>query len=199
MQPPAGSGTDLPHTRTRPVHWIATAAALAAVLGLSLLVQPSGAATSPGPAVRSAPGPGAALPAAAAPDPRAARYPLDCGPESPEVVRQGSGDLDGDGRAETVAVVRCTAGFGTPPSGIYVLGHPPGGRGAPRVVETFLDPKQGMSVLEFAVRDRTVTATLAGYSSRAVPRCCPDRQREVKWRWRQGKFELVPQALPGAV
>ncbi|MFI1964714.1 hypothetical protein ACH429_11435 [Streptomyces pathocidini] len=197
MQPSAGPATDLPHSHTRPVHWIGTATALAAVLGAAALIQPS-AATATQPAAGSAAS--AADPASVgAPDPEKAEYPLDCGPNSVDVVKQGSADLDGDGRQETVAVVRCEAGFGTPPSGIYVLTHPASGQGAPRVAETFLDPREGMSVTDFAVRGRTVSAKLLGYSSRDVPRCCPDLQRKVKWRWSEGKFELTAAPVAGSV
>ncbi|MGP3980368.1 hypothetical protein [Streptomyces sp. KR80] len=204
MQPSPGSVSfpspqpDLPHTRARPVHWIATATALAAVLGVSALVQPSGAIATPPPARQGTPAPSASAPVGA-PDPKKAVYPVDCGPEKPEVIDRGSGDLDGDGRQETVAVVRCATGFGTPPSGIYVLTHPATANGAPRVAETFLDPKEGLSVTDFAVRGRTVSATLLGYSSKNVPRCCPDKQRKVKWRWRDGKFALIALPVAGSV
>ncbi|MFG2192343.1 hypothetical protein [Streptomyces sp. NPDC048639] len=196
MQPSAGQ--DLPHTRARLVHWVTTAAALAAVVGGSALLQPADAVAKP-PAGASAPSrPAEPLPRGG-PDPEKAEYPVDCGPERVEVVRQGSGDLDGDGREETVAVVRCKAGFGTPPNGIYVLAHPASGKGSPRIVETFLDPKEGMNVSDFAVRGRTVSATLLGYSSKDVPRCCPDQQRKVEWRWREGKFRLSALPVAGSV
>ena len=57
------------------------------------------------------------------------------------VTKKASGDLDGDGRPETVAVVRCDAGSGTPPSGVYVVTQPLTAGGAPRVVATLIDPK----------------------------------------------------------
>jgi hypothetical protein len=213
VQPSAGSGSfpvpdpasvppalpDLPHTRSRPVHWLATGTAVAVVVGASALIQPAGATATPSTGI-----PGAhvsASPATASnpPDPEKAKYPMDCGPERAEVIDRGSGDLDGDGRQETVAVVRCATGFGTPPSGIYVLGESAGEEGVPRVVETFLDPKEGLSVSDFAVHGRTVSATLLGYSSKDVPRCCPDRQRKVKWQWRDGKFRLTPLPVAGSV
>jgi hypothetical protein len=184
------------------VHWITTAASLAAVLGAAALVQPSGATATAAPPGKAATVPeGSAAPAPAGPDPETAEFPVDCGSAKvpTQVVRQGSADLDGDGRAETAAVVRCRTGFGTPPSGIYVLGHPAEQGGAPRVVETLLDPKEGLNVSDFAVRDRTVTATLLGYSSNNVPRCCPDQQRRVKWQWRDGKFGLTALPVPGSV
>ncbi|MBP8532794.1 hypothetical protein [Streptomyces sp. MK37H] len=198
MQP---LGPDLAHTQPRPVHWVATAAAVAAVIAGGSFFQPSDAkaTTSTTSTTASAPGTGR-LPAAKAPDPRAADYPMNCGRARPDVVDRGSADLDGDGRPETVAVVRCQTAFGTPPSGVYVLSQPTGQAGAaPRVVATFVDPKEGMSISDFAVRGKTVSATLLGYSSAKVPRCCPDLQRKVNWHWRDGKFVLKALPVPGSV
>ncbi|MEC4016679.1 hypothetical protein [Streptomyces sp. H27-D2] len=183
---------DLPHTRTRSVHWIATAAALAAIVAGAALVQPPGATAT----TRTSSAAGAAPRPGAAPDPGQADYPVKCGRAAVDVTDRASGDLDGDGRPETVAVVRCHAAAGSPPSGVYVLARPPVRAAKPRVLETLLDPKERLSVQDFAVRDGTVTARLLGYSSSEVPRCCPDRERSVKWRWKGGKFVL--QALPVA-
>ncbi|WP_432280560.1 hypothetical protein [Streptomyces luomodiensis] len=190
-------GPDLAHTRPRPVHWVATAAAVAAVIAGASVLEPTGAKATTSAAV-SAPRTGG-LPAGQAPDPRAADYPVDCGRSSPDVTDRASADLDGDGRPETVAVVRCPSAFGTPPSGVYVLSQPARAGAAPRVVATFVDPKEGMSVRDFAVRGKTVSATLLGYSSAEVPRCCPDRQRKVNWQWRDGKFVLKALPVPGSV
>jgi hypothetical protein len=182
------------------MHWITTATAVAAVLGASALLQPRPATATPSGGVQAAPGSGASAPAQGpAPDPEKADYPVDCGPDTVGVVDRGSADLDGDGRQETVAVVRCTSGLGTPPSGIYVLAHPADGKGAPRIMETFLDPEEGLNVSDFAVRGDTVSATLLGYSSEDVPRCCPDMQRKVKWQWREGKFRLTAAPVAGSV
>ncbi|GAA2934283.1 hypothetical protein [Streptomyces enissocaesilis] len=168
---------DLAHTRPRPVHWLATAAAMAAVVAAAALLQPEAATAS-----QSAPGSGPATKAVAAPDASSAVYPLECRGGKPAVVEKGSGDLDGDGRPETVAVVRCASGIGTPPSGVFVL------TGPSRVVATLVDPADGMGVSDFAVRAGAVSATLLGYSSPDVARCCPDVTEKVKWQWRGGKF-----------
>ncbi|MCI0383912.1 hypothetical protein LJ221_05760 [Streptomyces sp. CNQ085] len=154
---------------------------MGALLGAFALLDPTGAdATQPRGAAVPAPGP----------DADTARYPLECGPAEAEVVDRAAVDFDGDGRAETVAVVRCAAGIGTPPSGVYVLAHPARRGGAPRVAGTLVDPGEGMAVQDLTVRDRTVSARLLGYSSPGVPRCCPDRARDVEWEWRGGKFVL---------
>ncbi len=116
-----------------------------------------------------------------------------------DVAGKGSADLDGDGRLETVAVVRCHAGAGTPPSGVYVLTPPAAKGGRPKVAATLLDPAQKMSVMDFRVSGAVVSATLLGYSSKDVPRCCPDKRREVKWQWKDGKFALTALPAPGSV
>ncbi|MDT3396680.1 hypothetical protein RKE29_08515 [Streptomyces sp. B1866] len=179
---------------------MATAAAIAAVVAGTAAVQPSDARA----------GSAAAAPVRP-PDADAAAYPVDCGPVRLDVVDRVSGDLDGDGRPETVAVVRCHAESGTPPSGIYVLAIPRGkksgkpgrttekGARPPRVVATFLDPKERMSVQGLALRGATVSATLLGYSSDQVPRCCPDMRRSVSWRWKDGGFVLRALRAPGSV
>lgn len=181
MQPSAVP--ELAHTHTRPIHWLATATAVAGVMALSSVLQP-GAATAAQP---SAPETGSAPANATAPDPAAVEFPIECGPVKAVVKKRASGDLDGDGSPETVAVVHCDSPMGTPPDGVYVLTRGRDG-GEPRVVATLLDPEDGTTVSDFAVRDGAVTATLLGYSSRDVPRCCPDVRSDVKWRWRNGAF-----------
>ncbi|MFF9407697.1 hypothetical protein ACF1B0_19545 [Streptomyces anandii] len=175
---------ELSHAHTRPIHWVATAAAVAGVIALSPLLQP-GSAT----AAQSAGGPAEkpAQAAAAPPSTTGVTFPLQCGPLKPVVVKKASGDLDGDGSPETVAVVHCDGSMGTPPDGVYVLTRVAGAT-APRVVATLVAPKDRYTVTDFAVRDGAVTATLLGYSSSDVPNCCPDLKEGVKWQWRNGAF-----------
>ncbi|MER6118098.1 hypothetical protein E6R60_31910 [Streptomyces sp. A0642] len=175
---------DLAHTGTTPMHWLATAAAMAAVVAAAGLLQPDASASASTPH-RTAAQHGAPAPVAP-PDPARADFPLECGGVGYTVTKEAPGDLDGDGRPETVAVVHCAAGSGTPPSGVYVLTQ--GSGAAPRIVATLVDPVQKMSVGDFAVRDRVVSATLLGYSSPEVPSCCPDEQEKVTWQWQNGAF-----------
>ncbi|MFF5856516.1 hypothetical protein ACFY8B_12880 [Streptomyces sp. NPDC012751] len=183
---------ELAHAQARPVHWVATAAAVAGVVALSSAVQPGSATaaqSAPGPAAQSALGPaGRPAPAAAAPPSTAGvAFPLECGPVKAIVVKKATGDLDGDGRPETVAVVHCDAPMGTPPDGVYVLTRPAGG-GAPRVVATLVRPAERLTITAFGVRAGTVSATLLGYSSDAVPSCCPDVKTPAAWRWKGDAF-----------
>ncbi|MFF2652297.1 hypothetical protein [Streptomyces sp. NPDC058045] len=173
---------ELAHTTPRPIHWVATAAALAAVLAASSFLQPDSAtAQAHDVHARTAPT------TAAAPDAEAATYPIECGGAKTLVQHSATGDLDGDHRPETVAVVRCDAGSGTPPDGVYVLTAPAGGK--PRTVATLIDPKDRFTVTELAIRQGSVNATLLGYSSPDVPSCCPDQKQDTNWRWQNGAFQ----------
>ncbi|MFF3324324.1 hypothetical protein [Streptomyces sp. NPDC002889] len=177
---------DLAHTHARPVHWLATATAMAAVVAGAGLLQPDAATAS-----QAAPQTSTAAAPLPAPDPGDVTLPLDCGGAKSLVTHEVSGDLDGDGVPETVAVARCDAGSGTPPSGIYVLA---GSReGTPRVVAALIEPAEKLSVKTIALRDGAITATLLGYSSPEVPSCCPDQQERVKWQWQGGKFVRTAQ------
>ncbi|MFD9013807.1 hypothetical protein [Streptomyces sp. NPDC059552] len=179
---PAPIPETLGHSRTRPVHWLATATAMAAVIAGAGLVQPATGTPA------AAGEPAAKGPQAAAPDPAGVTYPLDCKGAPQTVTISAQGDLDGDGRPETVAAVRCEAGSGTPPHAIYVLTQDPAEATRPRVVATLLEAGRRQTATGLTVRDGLVTATLVGYSSPDVPRYSPDTKQLAKWRWRDGKF-----------
>ncbi|MET9255909.1 hypothetical protein [Streptomyces sp. NPDC003717] len=184
MQPPSAA-PDLSHTHTRPIHWVATATALAGVIALSALLQPDAATAAQPPA--SAAGPRSTPADTAPPDPAHVAFPLRCGPVEAVVRTKAAGDLDGDGRPETVVAVHCDAPTGTPPDAVYVLTRGPSA-GTPRVVATLVGPEERRNVTALAVRDGAVLATLLGYSSADVPSCCPDVTDDAKWRWKGGAF-----------
>ena len=129
MQPSAGQ--DLPHTRTRGVHWIGTAAALGAVVAAGGPGAARRGASQDKPAA-TATATTAATPAVA-PPPGRRHLPAGLrGRHKSRCDRAASGDLDGDGRPETAVVVRCHTETGTPPSGVYVLSAPAKVAGGPR-------------------------------------------------------------------
>jgi hypothetical protein len=185
VQPSASPA--LPHTRTRAVHWLSTAAALGAVVGAVALVQPADASPTAAPATTAT----APSRPVAAPDADAVTYPLTCAPGAKvDVLHKVSGDLDDDGRPETVAVVRCHSDTGTPPTGVYVLSAGPGG--APRIAQMLVDPKEDREITDFRLEGRTVRATVLGFSSDTTPRCCPDLRRDYSWEWRGGRWVAIP-------
>ncbi|WP_415943194.1 hypothetical protein [Streptomyces sp. 067-1] len=185
MQHPAVP--ELSHTHTRPIHWVATATAVAGVVALSSVLQPDAATAAQTAGQAAAAGPKSAPAPIAPPDPATVAFPLECGPVEAVVQKKAAGDLDGDGRPETVAVVHCDAPMGTPPDGVYVItrNHDDG---KPRVVATLVDPEDRRTATELSVRDAVVRATLLGYSTPDVPSCCPDVTDDVKWQWKNGTF-----------
>ncbi|MEU0449813.1 hypothetical protein [Streptomyces tendae] len=185
MQHPAVP--DLSHTHTRPIHWVATATAVAGVVALSSVLQPDAATAAQSADKAATRAPKSAPAHSTPPDPATVAFPLECGPVKAVVQKKASGDLDGDGRPETVAVVHCDAPMGTPPDGVYVVTRSNDG-GKPRVVATLVNPEERRTATELSVRDGVVRATLLGYSSADVPSCCPDVTDDVKWRWKNGAF-----------
>jgi hypothetical protein len=177
---------ELAHTHTRPIHWVATATALAGVMALSSLLPPDSPTAPHAPGPHAKPAPATTTP----PDPAHADFPLQCGPVKAIVVKKATVDLDGDGRPETVAVVHCDAPMGTPPDGMYVLTHTgdPAAGATPRVVATLVNPKDRITVKDLSIRDGSVLADLLGYSSEDVPSCCPDVKDSAKWQWKDGAF-----------
>ncbi len=192
MHPSAGQ-QELPHTRAQAVHWLATGLGLAAVVVGVTLAQPPGASAA---SAAATVGDGAA---ASAPKATDVRYPLNCAGAPVDIVARAAVDMDADGRTDTVAVVRCHTETGTPPSGVFVLSAGPGPAARPRIVATLVDPAAKLSLSGFAVTGRTVSATLLGYSSDKVPRCCPDLARKFSWVWRDGSFSAVAGPHEGTV
>jgi hypothetical protein len=175
---------DLAHTRPQPMHWLATATAMAGVVVVAGFLQPGPATAS-----QDGSGPTTAQDHASAPDPAGVTFPLECAGAGTVVTAKASGDLDGDGSPETVAAVRCAAGSGTPPTGLYVLTRGGTDTAPSRIVATLVAPKDQQSLgTGFAVRNGAVTATLLGYSGPEVPRCCPDEKQQVTWKWKNGAF-----------
>ena len=165
-QPPA-------HTRTHALHWLGTAAALAAVVAAALAVAPADA---------SAPVPDGphAVPAADAPDPARAVYPLGCDGLPVKISQSFSADLTGDGTDDTVAAAHCLSSTGTPPDGLYILRSGPGGR--PRIAQVLIEPGQDLTVRSVTFRsDGSIRADVDGYSSPNVPRCCADLHEAFTW------------------
>lgn len=101
----------------------------------------------------------------------AVTYPHDCA-GAPHDIRDAR-PVTPDG-ATYVVQVRCAAGSGTPPDGLYTYTVAPDG--TPTLKGTLLAPGEDRIVKEFAVRDGKIHATLQGWSTDDTPRCCPDTE-----------------------
>ncbi|WP_344438772.1 hypothetical protein, partial [Kitasatospora nipponensis] len=137
-----------------------------------------------------------ALPAAGAPDPARAQLPLDCGPLPVTVAISFAADL-GDGTPSTVVAAHCTAGSGTAPDGVFLLGAGPDGR--PVVRDTLLTWQEGLNVTRLALRsDGTLTASAQGYSTADIPRCCPDLRVNLNWARQGTSYGRTQTSAPSA-
>lgn len=163
----------LAHTRSGPLAWLGTAAALGGIVAAALAAAPAGAA------VPVANGPHA-VPAGSAPDPARVAFPLHCDGLPTKVTARFSADTSGNGTVATVVAVHCAAQNGTPPDGLYVLR--PGPDGKPRIAATLIAPDQHLTVRSLGIRaDGAIHAAVDGYSSADVPRCCADVHVTYTW------------------
>ncbi|MBZ4017425.1 hypothetical protein [Streptomyces purpurogeneiscleroticus] len=118
----------------------------------------------------------------------------------PDLPHTGTTPMQWLATATAVAGVVALASF-VQPAGVRGRGRgggAAGGRGrgggggdrgaAPRVVATLVDPADKLSVRDLTLTGRALSATLSGYSSTDVPRCCPDVHKAAKWQWQNGKF-----------
>ncbi|HXA43186.1 MAG TPA: hypothetical protein VNV65_09790 [Candidatus Solibacter sp.] len=125
-----------------------------------------------------------------------AAYPFDCGaPQNGQTfgyfVQQVS-YLYLSGTASALVLVRCNAGAGSPPVGLYLF--QPGPLGRPELAGTLLAitypvdisndfQAHGFTFQVSALGGATVTMTAGAYSSATVPNCCPDASRTFNWTW----------------
>ncbi|WP_329562695.1 hypothetical protein [Kitasatospora sp. NBC_01266] len=187
-------GAPAPAARSGPGHWGAVAVGCAALVAGTLAATPS-VASHPLTAPAGA-GTPHALPAAQAPDPARAQFPLDCGPTPSTVSISFTADL-GDGTPATVVAAHCQAGSGTAPDGVFVL--TPGQDGHPAVHDTLLRWQEGFTVTRLALRaDGTITAAARGYSTADVPRCCPDLTVQFDWSRQGDGYHRTEQSAPSA-
>jgi hypothetical protein len=120
----------------------------------------------------------------------AVHHPMECGELPQQVTKVAVGDATGDNRAEAVVVVRCAAGAGSPPSGVFVYGTQPG-RPDPQLLADLIRPDQDVLVEDVKISVEGVTVRGLGYSAPDVPRCCPDRQINRRWQWSGAGFAQV--------
>jgi hypothetical protein len=114
-------------------------------------------------------------------------YPFDCGKVGYFVERSRLADLNGDGYLDAVVLVRCDAGAGSPPSGLYAFDGTSSPR-QPRLLATLMSPNDDRLAADFSIEDTTVVMVAHGYSSARVARCCPDETLQLRWTWHGSSY-----------
>ncbi|MHB1583109.1 MAG: hypothetical protein ACYC0E_05090, partial [Acidimicrobiales bacterium] len=111
----------------------------------------------------------------------------DCG-GNPVQVQEASAFRPPGGPQLALVLVRCRSAAELPASSLFVYdGATSAAR--PTLLATLLRSEQDEIVRGgFETNGPTVAVSAAGYSSAAVPQCCPDVRRTLRWRWADGRF-----------
>lgn len=107
---------------------------------------------------------------------------------NPVQVQEASAFHPPGGPQLALVLVRCRSAAELPASSLFVYD---GAASAtrPSLLTTLLRSDQDEIVTGgLEVSGGTVTLSAAGYSSVAVPQCCPDVHRTLRWRWTHGRF-----------
>jgi hypothetical protein len=181
--PSAAPGPERRSLHSAVTGFVALMAVAAIVLPLAL------AGGRPGPEATQAPGSPRWVVAPASVRWASVRYEISggCG-GNPVQVQEASAFRPPGGPQLALVLVRCRSAAELPASSLFVYD---GATSAtrPTLLATLLRSGQDMVVTGgLEVDGGTVTLSVAGYSSVAVPQCCPDVHRTLRWRWLDGRF-----------
>jgi len=113
--------------------------------------------------------------------------PIDCGQVGVAKVFDRRFDFDGDGAADAILGVRCDAGAGSPPTGVYAVRATEAG---PELVATLVAPDEGVVVRAVTPAADGVRLRAYGYTEQA-PRCCPDLDLSYRFQWDGETFKRL--------
>jgi hypothetical protein len=85
-------------------------------------------------------------------------------------------------RSLAIVMVECNSGAGTPPVELLVYDGT-SSRLAPHLAQTLIAVSSRYQASVFAADGPTVTVAVSGFSSTAVPNCCPDIHMTLAWHW----------------
>jgi hypothetical protein len=131
-------------------------------------------------------------------------YPIDphCTGFSPPVsLLQVVYPVPASGVQLAAVLVRCNAGAGTPPAALYVFDRASSTR-SPHLLEALVTDADGWQTGSFSgvnpvsVNGASINLAVAGFSSNALPNCCPDVRATLAWRWTGSHYQLVSAVPP---
>ena len=123
-------------------------------------------------------------------------YPMDCADVGWNVL-DVMYTRHGAETAVAVLLVACDAGAGSPPRAIYVYDRAESAT-EPRLLQALWQDSWRTLLGTLDLDGVELVATGTTYSSQDIPRCCPDGEITVRWRWTERGYAPVG-GLPAAV
>jgi hypothetical protein len=113
-------------------------------------------------------------------------YPFACGttlqgPVGYKVV-QIAYPQPAPGRSVAIVMVECNAGAGTPPVELLVYDGASSPL-VPHLTQTLIAVSSQYQASLFTASGSSLTVAVNGFSSSAVPNCCPDVHKTLSWHW----------------
>jgi len=118
---------------------------------------------------------------------RSVQLPIECGDVGVVKVIDERFDFDGDTSTDSILAVRCDAGAGSPPTGVYAVQAAADG---PKVVGTLVSTEEGVVIQSITPAADGIRLLALGYSE-GVPRCCPDLEVSYRFQWNGTTFERL--------
>lgn len=119
--------------------------------------------------------------------------PMRCAPIPVVVDQVLVADVTADGVPDALVRARCDAAAGSPPSSLFAYAGSAGAAGAvggPAPLGPLVTERDDVLLGAVTVADGVVSVKATSWSGPDVPRCCPDVQRVLRWRW--DGTELAP-------
>ncbi|HEU4675251.1 MAG TPA: hypothetical protein VFS29_04650 [Motilibacteraceae bacterium] len=115
--------------------------------------------------------------------------PMRCAPIPVVVDQVLVADVTGDGVPDALVKARCDAAAGSPPSSLFAYA---GGEQGPTPLGPLVTERDDVLLGAVTVTDGVVSVKATTWSGPDVPRCCPDVQRVLHWRWDGSSLTALP-------
>ncbi|MGN6333505.1 MAG: hypothetical protein ACTHOD_17965 [Motilibacteraceae bacterium] len=115
--------------------------------------------------------------------------PMRCAPIPVVVDQVLVADVTGDGVPDALVKARCDAAAGSPPSSLFAYA---GGEQGPTPLGPLVTERDDVLLGPVTTAGGVVSVKATSWSGPDVPRCCPDVERVLRWRWDGHALAPVP-------
>jgi hypothetical protein len=109
--------------------------------------------------------------------------PMRCDPIPVVVDQVLVADVTADGVPDALVRARCDAAAGSPPGSLFAYAGGAGSDGGPTPLGPLVTERDDVLLGPVSVAGGVVSVKATSWSGPDVPRCCPDVQRVLRWRW----------------